>query len=187
MLFKKGWTLSYIALLAACANVSASVENQLKSTLLHLAVYGAVERRCGSQWGDAPKLLKHGTKEFLSQTQIKQMRRSGGFSPDDALVEEISKQMCITGDFRHIPTISLLPQVPTEVVDTDGEEILENIPVTSTESYSYDQPRQNTDFSIHVVLGTFCIGVMIGSLVTHYYILLKSSPAPPKTIRRPEL
>ena len=192
MLFKKDRTLFYIALLSACTNASANIENQLRSTLLKLEVHSAVERRCGSQWGAAPKVLKEGSKLFLSQLQVQKLQRSGkDFSPNAALVEDISKEMCITGDFIHIPTTSLLSQVPTEVevVDTGGGGNFENIPVTqtSTESYSYDQPRQNTEFGIHVVTGTFCVGVVIGSLVTHYYLLLRSSPVPPKTVRRPEL
>lgn len=194
MLLRKELVLICFAFISTFTYVSASIENKLTTTLLKLAVYKAVVRRCGSEWKEAPKILREGSKKFLSQQQVQKLAMREEFSPNEALVEEISEQMCITGNFRDIPSTSSLPQVPVEDMGEKGLEasyILENTPVTQTsaESYSYDKPHQSTRiaFGDHVLIGTFCVGAAIGSLVTHYYLLLKNSPGPPKTLRRPEL
>jgi hypothetical protein len=193
MLLRKELALFCFALLSAFLNISASIEHQVTSTLLKLALYDAVERRCGSEWGDAPRVLKEGSKKFLSQIPVQKLARQKEFFPDEGLVEEVSKQMCITGEFRDIPSHSLLSQVPVKDTGENGLEsyMNENTPLTqsSTESYSYDKPYQSTKvaFGSPFVIGAFCVGAVIGSLVTHYYLLLKISPGSSKTLRRPEL
>lgn len=196
MLVRKELALFCFSLISMFLTVSAGIENHLAGVLLKNAVYSAVKRKCGAKWGNAPKVLEQGSKKFLSQNAVQKLvrQRSRDFSPDEALVEKLSEQMCITGAFKTIPSTSLLSQVPVIDTSDNGSEapyVSEETPVlqTSAELNSFDEPYQNTGlaFSAYFVIGALCAGSAIGALVTHYYLLLKTSSGSSKTLRRPEL
>jgi len=165
-----------------------SAASQFKDALLKQEVSSAILRECGSLRASVAHQLKANLKRALHQGTPK-MRNE--LSPDPEYVKALAKAVCSTGNYR-AAELSLLEGNLKSSLEYQYEEPISQdaadiVDVEIAKSDSGDR-AQSYPFSFSPLL-SFVLGLFFGSVITHYFLLLKRTPdsTGSKSIRRPEL
>lgn len=160
---------------------------EIKASLLKLRVSLAIARECKNRENLAHQ-LKAPLKHILKQASTSERN---ALEPDPEYALAIAKAACVSGNYGealrsvdqdNYGSVQYRELEPTgdytsDLVDTEVAE--ENVGLSS----------QSYHLSISVLI-SFAIGAVVGSVLTHYFLLVKITPVsigPTKIMRRPEL
>lgn len=190
--------LAYLAILLYSGKVCASFTHQAELALLQQRIIKPLAEICGGQYNNQISALRNGLKERL---KLAGDRRQGvdlkTLEPSKQEVEFIAQQMCKSGRISVQEVSNLHSQYTLENFEAQQESeysgsIEEELSVTENEENADLQAKdisRSTLVSKDAALA-FCFGMLSGSILLHYFILVKGNTpdrVAASKVRRPEL
>ena len=179
-----------LVLLCLVPGSLGNFQHLIKDALLKLELSHGILRECGSNQEivRVAQELKAPLKNILKQASQAQRNE---LMPDPEYVKELTKAVCSTGNYK--TALLSLAQGESQgsfeyrKVEPISQDTTDIIDVEVAESDSGDG-AQSYPFSFSPLL-FFALGAILGSVLVHYFLLLKRTPdsVGSKSLRRPEL
>lgn len=181
----KTFIVRILVFLALTSESYGNPENQVRLALLKFAVS---KTECEKPWPRGE--LTDGVKNMLRHVSSKDKEN---WQPEPEYLKKVSDYWCASGNFKNSLLFAGNPKERHTVdspvensIDTSDDNSID-FPNELTESYIDDSTSRSTPFS-RTSLVSFLLGSVFGSLLAHYFFLLKTTSVPTtKGLRRPEL